>query len=164
MSDTEQTNMLAAPRRRNDCDRTIEHLQIANARANGGLNVPELRKLLDLPKDEFQAMARKIFEAINYAVLGQAPGEQVRFVNCPKCGEQLEAPSREIQIARLRTWQRERPSYFQWSERELLLLYERLEPGDIIVPTYAYSCCIRRPSGEIVEHERNYHPHLRSTA
>lgn len=154
MTDTEQTSVLAAPRRRDDRDRTIEHLQIADARANGGLNVPELRKLLDLPKGEFHSQARKIFEAINGIVLGLESADQVRFVNCPKCGEQLEAPSREIQIANLRVWQLKHPTFFQWSERELLLLYQRLEPGDVIIPNYAYSCSIRRPSGEIVEHKR----------
>jgi hypothetical protein len=155
MTETEQTTTLAAPRqRRDDRDRTIEHLQIANARANGDLNVPELRKLLDLPKDKFQAMARKIFEAINTALLGFETASEVRFVTCPKCGEQLEAPSREIQIANLRTWQLKHPTFFQWSERELLLLYQRLEPGDVIIPNYAYSCGIRRPSGEVVEHKR----------
>jgi hypothetical protein len=77
-----------------------------------------------------------------------------RFVNCPRCEEPLEAPAPEIQIERLRRFQLSKPAYWQWSPRELRLLMERLKPGDVVSPTFAHSCSIRRPDGRVVEYMR----------
>jgi hypothetical protein len=52
MSDNQQPTALVA-RRRDDRDRCIEALQIANAKGPGNLDVPALRRLLDFDKSEF---------------------------------------------------------------------------------------------------------------
>jgi hypothetical protein len=151
MNDTEQ---VPAARPRDDRDRCIEALQIANAKGPGNLDVPALRRLLDFPKPEFSIIARKIFDAINAVIHGEQPESPPRFVDCPYCHQALEAPAPEIQIERLREWQGQRNAYYQWSPRELKLLLEHLRPGDVIVPKFAHSCMIRRPNGQLVEYKR----------
>ncbi|MGA8569003.1 MAG: hypothetical protein WB580_14520, partial [Candidatus Binataceae bacterium] len=140
MNDSTQRAIGAPIRKRDDRDRCIEALQLANARGPGNLKVPALRRLLEFPKEEFAIVARRIFDAVNAVVLGEQPGLPPRFVDCPKCGALLEAPAPEIQIERLREWQLQHDPYWQWSPRELRLLMEYLKPGDVIVPKYAHSC------------------------
>jgi hypothetical protein len=151
MNDTEQ---VPAARPRDDRDRCIEALQIANAKGPGNLDVPALRRLLDFPKPEFSIIARKIFGAINAVVRGEQPESPPRFADCPHCSQPLEVKAPEIQIEILRDWQHEHPAYYQWSERELKLLMEHLQPGDVVVPKFAHSCAIRKPDGRLVEYKR----------
>jgi hypothetical protein len=141
-------------RRRDDRDRCVETLQIANAKGPGNLDVPALRRLVDMPKEEFSMVMRRVFDAVNAAVRGEQPDAPTRFVNCPRCEEPIEAPAPEIQIERLRRFQLSKPAYWQWSPRELRLLMERLKPGDVVSPTFAHSCSIRRPDGRVVEYMR----------
>ena len=152
MSDA-QTTAVPIVRGRDDRDRCVEALQIANAKGPGNLDVPCLRRLVDLPKEEFTIVMRRVFDAINAAARGQAR-RAPRFVNCPKCDEPLEAPAPEIQIEQMRQFQLSKPAYWQWSLRELRLLMERLKPGDLVIPTFAHSCAIRKPDGRLVEYKR----------
>ena len=62
MSDNQQPTALVA-RRRDDRDRCIEALQIANANGPGNLDVPALRRLLDFDKSEFAIVMRGHFFA-----------------------------------------------------------------------------------------------------
>ena len=91
MSDNQQPTALVA-RRRDDRDRCIEALQIANAKGPGNLDVPALRRLLDFDKSEFAIVMRRIFDAVNAVINGEQPGSPPRFVDCPHCNEPLEAP------------------------------------------------------------------------
>jgi len=154
MNDNIQPSAGSAVRRRDDRDRCIEALQMANARGPGNLDVPALRQLLRFDKPEFGTVARKIFDAINAVVRGEDPDAPPRFVDCPKCGEPLEARAPEIQIDDLRRWQQMHAAYYQWSERELMLLMTHLKPGETIIPKFAHSCEIRRPDGSTVEYRR----------
>ena len=105
MNESPIERVIGTPRKRDDRDRCIEALQLANARGPGNLKVPALRRLLEFPKEEFAIVARKIFDAINAVVAGEQPGSPPHFVDCPNCNHLLEAPAPEIQIARLRDWQ-----------------------------------------------------------
>jgi hypothetical protein len=120
-------------RRRDDRDRCVEALQIANAKGPGNLDIPVLRRLVDLPKDEFSMVMRRVFDAINAEVRGEQLDAPPRVVNCPRCDEPLEPPAPEIQIERLRQFQLSKPAYWQWSPRELRLLMEHLKPGDLVI-------------------------------
>ena len=99
-------------------------------------------------------VARRIFDAINAVVAGEQPDAPPRFADCPSCHAPLEAKAPEIQIDELRQWQHQHDTYYQWSERELRLLLEHLQPGDVIVPKFAHSCAIRKPNGQLVEYKR----------
>jgi hypothetical protein len=153
MSDNQQPTALVA-RRRDDRDRCIEALQIANAKGPGNLDVPALRRLLDFDKSEFAIVMRRIFDAVNAVINGEQPGSPPRFVDCPHCNEPLEAPPPEVQVEQLKDWQHQYEPYLQWSPRELKLLLEHLRPGDVIVPKFAHSCMIRRPNGQMIEYKR----------
>jgi hypothetical protein len=74
MNDSIERVIGAPIRKRDDRDRCIEALQLANARGPGNLKVPALRRLLEFPKEEFTIIARKIFDAINAVVAGEQPG------------------------------------------------------------------------------------------
>jgi hypothetical protein len=138
--------------RRTNCDRFIEHIQIANAKIQGHLDVAALRRLLDLGQADFDAVAHPILDAINAVVRGEQPGSQPRFADCPKCGEPLEAPSPEVAVENLATWQKARPVYFQWSPYELRKLLEHLhqQPGHVLLPPQAArSVTIQEPKGRV---------------
>jgi hypothetical protein len=154
MSDNEMAGIAPTTRRRDDRDRSVESLQIANARGPGNLDVPALRRLLEFPKEDADIVLRHVFDAINTALAGLQPDAPPRFVNCPSCHAPLEAPAPEIQIEQLREWQHQHDVYYQWSPRELRLLLEHLQPGDVIVPKFAHSCAIRKPNGQLVEYKR----------
>jgi len=56
----------------------------------------------------------------------------------------------DAQVAKQRAFAaRNGNGYFQWSEDELNGLRDFLQPGDVVCPTYAMSCFIKRGSGEI---------------
>jgi hypothetical protein len=88
----------------------------------------------------------RIFDAVNAVIKGEPEG-RIRFTQCPKCGEALEPPAPAIQIQSFRAWQQRHSAYYCWNERELLLLEGHLAPGDVIVPTYAHTCNVRRSDG-----------------
>jgi hypothetical protein len=144
----------SAVRRRDDRDRCVEALQMANAKGPGSLDVSALRQLLDFPKADFDIVMRKVFDAINSVVAGEQPDQPPRYADCPNCHAPLEAKAPAIQIDDLRAFQRQRTPYWQWSARELKLLMEYLKPGDVIIPKFAHSVEIKKPNGRVVEYRR----------
>jgi hypothetical protein len=157
MIDNTNTETIApeqARRRGDPITRCVNDLLSANAHVLGNLDVPALLRLREFPKEDAAIVLRHVFDAINAAVAGLEPDAKPHFVDCPRCYQPLEAPSPDVQIARLRDFQLTRAAYWQWSPRELLLLKESLKPGDVIVPMYAHSCGIRKPNGRTVEYRR----------
>jgi hypothetical protein len=155
MNDNTETIAPEQPRRRADpIARCVNDLLSANAHVLGNLDAPALLRLREFPKEDAAIVLRAVFDAINAAVVGLEPDAKPRFVDCPHCHGSLEAPSPDVQIARLREFQLARAAYWQWSPRELLLLKESLKPGDVIIPMYAHSVGIRKPNGRLIEYRR----------
>jgi hypothetical protein len=147
-------------RKRTAADRFVEDIQIANAKIDGHLDVPALRRTLDQEPDvaAFKSkVADPIIDRINGFLAGEPADGAPRFTSCPHCGGELEAPTPEVSVGLLVTWQKDRPVYFQWSPYELRQLLEHLHAhrGSVPIPRYSQSCDIREPSGRIYAWHRD---------
>lgn len=62
--------------------------------------------------------------------------------------------SRDGQVAKQRGFMMQHGEYHQWSEDQLTALGTFLQPGDEIMPTYAFSLYIKRADGSLVHYEK----------
>jgi hypothetical protein len=77
-------------------------------------------------------------------------------------------PSLEIQKDNYRTWYSTRSGYFQPTEKELDKMFSVLSEGDEILPDFARSFSVRKPTGLLIQVDRRgrisppspYSPHL----
>lgn len=111
-------------------------------------------QMQDMDDEAFKGTVSKIMMAAAAAMRGDPPLE---FKACPHCGEQLEAPTPEVMVANLTTWQHARPGYFWWSPYELKQLLEYLQRnvGHVLISDAAHSIAIREPSGRVYTYMRD---------
>jgi hypothetical protein len=130
-----------ALRRKRERDDVIEALGRLNRYLRLKFELGLLRPLLEQSDVDWGTTLARLSRAITEALGGG--GAPAPFVA---------AEDPETAIDHLRTWQRARSQYFQWSEYSLRELLKHLEqhPGSRVTPAYAHSCVITGPDG------RNY--------
>ena len=77
-------------------------------------------------------------------------------------------PSLEVQKENYITWYQQRSTYYHPTEKELELMFSKVEPGDEVLPDFAHSFTVRKPNGLLVQVDRKgrisppspYTPHL----
>jgi hypothetical protein len=140
---------VAALKKKSRRHRIIDTIAKLNSIAEPAFDLALIAQLQNLDDDGFATKMHDVMVALAAALRGDGP---VIFANCPKCGEALEAPSPEIAVANLVTFQKARPAYYWWSPFELKWLLEYLyaHPGSVLLPpTAARSVDICEPSGRV---------------
>jgi len=63
-------------------------------------------------------------------------------------------PSVEVQKQNYITWYQQRSTYYHPTEKELELMFSKVEEGDESLPDFARSFTVRKPNGLLIQIDR----------